>query len=415
MKKNALWFVVLFFTLVLGYTVVNQWRGMVFSQETLSKENLLRAVRSDPANPDPFYKLGVLQQWNFQQAELVESSQYLQKAIEKNPLEQEYWLNLAKVLQRMGEMEHFEEALEKAVLTFPTGYKGRWTAGNLLLQAGSLEKAFSHFSYILTYYPNQSGLVYDVCERVVDDPGVILDRLVPKEPRALNQYLEHLYESGDKETAKKAWERKVSLGYGMEREEALKHIDFLIFQREFQDAFQLWKVELQEEGRPIPSDHDLITDGGFEQDKGFGRGFDWRVGKAAGAEISYDPSAAYQGKRALKIVFTGKENIDFHQVFQYVPLKSDTEYILKAYMKTKGITTRSGLKIEVSGINQGTYQVSEPLIGDNDWKEMVASFRTSANSPGGLVRIKRERADKFDRLISGTVWIDNVQLTEITR
>jgi hypothetical protein len=117
----------------------------------------------------------------------------------------------------------------------------------------------------------------------------------------------------------------------------------------------------------------------------------------------------------LKIVFNGKENVDFHQVSQYVPLKSDTEYILKAYMKTKGITTRSGLKIEVSGINQETYQVSEPLIGDNDWKEMVASFRTAANSPGGLVRVRRERINKFDRLISGTVWIDNVQLTEVIR
>jgi hypothetical protein len=415
MKKNTLWFVVLFFTLVLGYTVVNQWRGMVFSQETLSKENLLRAVRTDPANPDPFYKLGVLQQWNFQQAELVESSQYLQKAIEKNPLEQEYWLNLAKVLQRMGEVEGSEQALEKAVLTFPTGFKGRWTAGNLLLQEGSLEKAFSHFSYILTYYPTQSDLVYEVCERVVDDPGVILDRLVPGEPESLNQYLAHLYESGDKEMAKKAWEKKVSLGYGMEQEETLKHIGFLISQREFQDAFQVWKARLREEARPTPSDHDLITDGGFEEEKGLGRGFDWIIGKVTGAEISHDPSIAYEGEKSLKIVFNGKENVHFHQVSQYVPLKSDTEYVLKAYMKTKGVTTKSGLKMEVTGINHGVYQTSEPLIGDNDWKEIALSFRTPVNSPGGLVRIKRERTDKFDRLISGTVWIDNVQLTEVIR
>jgi tetratricopeptide (TPR) repeat protein len=415
MKKNIFWFLIILFSLALGYPIVNQWRGMVFSQETLSKENLLRAVHTDPANPDHFYKLGVLHQWHFQEVDLMESSQYLQKAIEKNPLEQEYWLNLAKVLQRMGEMEHSEEALEKAVLTFPTGYKGRWTAGTLLLQAGSLEKAFSHFSYILAYYPNQSSLVYDVCERTVHDPGLILDRLVPGEPKSLNQYLAHLYESGDKEMAKKAWEKKVSLGCGMEREETLKHIDFLISQREIQDAFQVWKVRLREEGRATPSDHDLITDGGFEQEKGFGRGFDWRIGNVTGAEISHDSSIAYEGKKSLKIVFNGKENVDFNQVSQYVPLKSDTEYILKAYMKTKGITTRSGLKIEVSGVSQGTYQVSEPLIGDNDWKEMVASFRTAANSVGGLVRIRRERTDKFDRFISGTVWIDNVQLSEVIR
>jgi tetratricopeptide (TPR) repeat protein len=415
MKKNVSWSLIILFSLGLGYPIINQWRGMVFSQRSISKENLLRAVGIDPENPEPFYKLGVLHQWNFQQADLMESSQYLRKAIEKNPLEQEYWLSLAKVLQRMGELENAEHALEKAVLTFPTGYKGRWTAGNLLLQAGSLEKAFSHFSYILNYYPDQSGLVYDVCERTVEDPGVILDQLVPKEPGTLNQYLEHLYESGDKEMAKKAWGKKVSLGGEIEREETLKHIDFLISQREIQDAFKVWKGRLREEGRATPADHDLVTDGGFEQERGFGRGFDWRINNVTGAEISHDSSIAYEGNKSLKIVFNGKENVDFHQVFQYVPLKSDTEYMLKAYMKTKGITTRSGLKIEVSGINQGVYQAAESLIGDNDWKEMVASFRTAANSPGGLVRIRRERTDKFDRFISGTVWIDNIQLMEIKR
>ena len=158
-----------------------------------------------------------------------------------------------------------------------------------------------------------------------------------------------------------------------------------------------------------------VKEDASEQEKGFGRGFDWKIENVTGAEVSYDSSIAYEGKKSLKIVFNGKENVDFRQVSQFVPLKSDTEYILKAYMKTKGIATRSGLKIEVLGINQGTYQGSEPLIGDNDWKEMVASFRTAANSPGGLVRIRRERTDKFDRFISGTVWIDNVQLTEITK
>jgi hypothetical protein len=104
-----------------------------------------------------------------------------------------------------------------------------------------------------------------------------------------------------------------------------------------------------------------------------------------GAEISHDSSIAYEGKKSLKIVFNGKENVHFHQVSQYVPLQSDKEYVLKAHMKTKGVTTRSGLKVEVSGVNTGVYQASEPLMGDNDWKEIVFSFRTAANSLGGFV------------------------------
>jgi tetratricopeptide (TPR) repeat protein len=91
-----------------------------------------------------------------------EITDYLRLAIDRNPLEQVYWINLAKVLQRIEENEAFERALEKAVLVFPTSFQGRWVVGNLFLQQGLPEKALPHFSYLLSHYPEQSNLVYDV-------------------------------------------------------------------------------------------------------------------------------------------------------------------------------------------------------------------------------------------------------------
>ena len=35
-------------------------------------------------------------------------------------------------------------------------------------------------------------------------------------------------------------------------------------------------------------------------------------------------------------------------------------------------------------------------------------------SQGGQVRIRRERTEKFDRLISGEVWVDDVHLSEVS-
>jgi hypothetical protein len=121
---------------------------------------------------------------------------------------------------------------------------------------------------------------------------------------------------------------------------------------------------------------------------------------------------AFEGKRSLRVVFNGKENVDFGHIYQFVSLKPNSEYVLKANMKTKSVTTKSGLKIEISGVGPPFYNASEPFIGDNEWKELVVIFRTPAQSQGGLVRIRRERTDKFDRFISGTVWIDNFSLKE---
>jgi hypothetical protein len=399
-------------SLAAGYTILGIWRGISFQSINLSEENLLRAAQLIPSNPDPYYRLGLFYQWDIHHIDLKESARYFRKAIEQNPLEQEYWLNLAKTLQRMGERTASEAALENAIRVFPAGYRGRWVGGNLLLQQGDFEKALSHFSYLLAHYPNQSAMVYGVLEKAVDDSDFVLERIVPNNPSSFRQYLSHLYEANDKESVKKAWAKRFSFGYQADRGETLRHIEFLISQGEFDEAFQVWKARFREEGLPAPHESNLITNGGFEKEKILGGGFDWRIEKVTGAEVSFDPTMAFEGKRSLKIVFNGRENVDFHHISQFLPLKSNTEYVLRANMRTQAVTTKSGLKIEVIGIGQAFSGISETLTGDNEWQELMVAFRTPAQSQGGLVRIRRERTDKFDRFISGTVWIDQFFLTE---
>jgi hypothetical protein len=399
-------------SLAAGYTIIGIWRGISFCSIHLSKENLLRATQLTPSNPDPYYRLGLFYQWDIRHVDLKESAQYFRKAIELNPLEQEYWLNLSKTLQRMGEGTASEAALENAIRVFPAGYRGRWVGGNLLLQQGDFEKALPHFSYLLAHYPNQSAMVYDVLEKAVDDPDFVLERIVPHDPSSFRQYLSYLYGANDQESVRKAWAKRFSFGYRADRGETLRHIEFLISQGEMEEAFQVWKARFREEGLPTPDESNLVTNGGFEKDKILGGGFDWRIENVTGAEVSFDPSMAFEGKRSLKIVFNGRENVDFYHISQFLPLKSNTEYILKANMKTQAVTTKSGLKIEVIGVGQAFRGASETLTGDNEWRALTVAFRTPAQSRGGLVRIRRERTDKFDRFISGTVWIDQVSLTE---
>ncbi|OGP93208.1 MAG: hypothetical protein A2156_13985 [Deltaproteobacteria bacterium RBG_16_48_10] len=399
-------------SLAAGYSILCLWRGISLNPIHPSKENLLDAIRLSPSNPEPYYRLGLLYQWDIRHIDLKESAHYFRKAIERNPLEQEYWLQLARIFQRMGESSVSQRALENALEVFPTGFRGRWMSANLFLQQGDTEKALLHFSYILAHYPNQSSLVYDVLEKVVDDSDFVLERIVPKDPFSFRQYLSYLYGTGDPGAARKAWAKRLSFGYQADRGETVRYIEFLISHGEFHEAFQVWRARFQEEGLSPFSESDLITNGDFGKDEILGGGFDWKIEKVSGTEVSFDPSIVFEGKRSLKIVFTGKENVDFYHVYQFVPLKSNTEYVLKANMKTQAVTTKSGLKIEVLGAGQSFHSVSETLTGDNEWRKLIVSFRTLAPIQGGWVRVRREKTDKFDRYISGTVWIDHVSLTE---
>jgi hypothetical protein len=406
MKRYFLWLPVIFLCLTLGYHVVAVWRGVVLSQEGTSKETLSRAIGVDPDNPMPFHKLGLLHQWSLLQTDLRESERFFQEAIEKNPLEQEYWFDLAKVIKAKRKGADVERAIVNAILVFPTGYRGRWIAGNLLLEQGDIDKALLHSSYILTHYPEQSRLVYAVFEKVADDADFVLEHLIPKDPSSFEHYLAYLYEVGEKEPVRNAWGKKVEFGFKPDQKETLRYIDFLISKGELNQAYQIWRSTL------VSPDGNLISNGGFETDSAPGSGFDWKIGKVKGAEILFDDSVFLEGKRSLKITFDGKENVDFQQISQLVSWRPETEYLLKAYMKTKGITTRSGLKMEISGIGVNVYGASESVTGDNEWKELTVRFRTPAHSQGGQVRVRRERTDKFDRLISGEVWIDAVRLSE---
>jgi hypothetical protein len=415
MKRLVAALLVISLSVFAGYRVLTLWRGTRLSLKNPSKEDLLQAIRWTPSNPNLYYGLGLYYQWNIEKIDLQESLHSLEKALERNPLNQRYWLDLAKVLNRMGQGKASEQALEKAVFLFPTGYTGRWTAGNLLLQQGALRKALPHFAYILAGYPEESSLVYEILFRVTRDQSFILEKVVPGDLPSLNHYLSYLYEIGDEETAIKAWTRKTSLGLQSDRKTVLRHVDFLIDRKALVEAFQVWKARLREEGLPAPSDRNLMTNGGFEREEILGGGFDWKMIPVPGASVSFDASVAFEGKRSLKVAFNGKENIDFQHLYQYVSWKPDRDYLLTVHMRTKEVTTKSGMKVEVLGIGgtgPGLQVSSESLTGDNGWKELAIAFHTPARSEGGIVRVRRERTDKFDRFLSGAVWLDDLQLRE---
>ncbi len=415
MKRLIIPLLVLFLAVLSGFHVLSLWQGSYPYGSIPSPERLLRANRLAPLNPDPYYRLGLFHQLEFQNIQPLKSLEFFCKAVERNPLELEYWKSLAMIFQRMGEGEAFERALQNVILVFPTGYPGRWAVGNLLLQQGDSEKALPHFSYILAHYPDLSGMVYDVWRRVAKNPDFLLENLIPKDPSAYSQYLLSLYREGDKEVVKKVWQRRASLGYKAKRPEFIHHINYLISHGDLNEAYRTFVAGLRQEGLPIPSRENLIVNGGFEVDKVMGDGFDWRIEPISGVEVFFDHTVAKEGKRSLKISFNGKENVDFSHVFQFVSLKPNHKYLLKAHLKTKALTTQSGIKLEIVGIGPAFYRTSETLTGDNDWRELSISFETPEKSQGGVVKFRRERTDKFDRFISGTVWIDNVRIIEEKR
>ncbi len=395
-----------------GLQIISIWQESYPLGIASIPEDFLKAIRHGALNPDPYYRLGLFYQWDIRNIDLERAVKYLVKAIQRNPLNQEYWLSLAGALQRQGEAGKAGKALERAEGAFPRNYRGHWVAGNILLQLGEEEKALSHYSYILIHYPERSSLVFEVLGRSYEDPGALLEKVVPKTSAAFSRYLSYLYETGNIPAVKKAWGMGPSFGFQPDRAETIRYVDSLISRGDLTEARQAYISRLRAEGRTVPLEENLLINGGFEEKAGFGGGFDWIISAPSGTEISFSQDTAWEGKTSLKISFNGKENVDFSHVFQYVAWKPNQNYVLQAKVRTRGLTTRSGFRLEVTALGGPFYASSEVLTGDHEWKDLRIFFRTPEQSQGGVVRFRRAKSEKLDRFIEGEVWIDDVRLIE---
>ncbi|MGH7868148.1 MAG: hypothetical protein ACREP9_11145, partial [Candidatus Dormibacteraceae bacterium] len=184
-----------------------------------------------------------------------------------------------------------------------------------------------------------------------------------------------------------------------------------------EEAYQVWKT-LRSKGMLGPTyeqtPQNLIENGDFEE-KLVNYGFDWRLYPVTGVYIGLDQTTFHSPAHSLLVQFDGKANYDFHNVYQLVMVKPNASYQFRAFMKTDGITTDSGPRIEIRDVYapQNLDVSTQNLVdGTPGWVLISQDFRTGPKTRLIIVILRRYPSQKFDNLISGKVWLDDVSLTE---
>jgi hypothetical protein len=133
-----------------------------------------------------------------------------------------------------------------------------------------------------------------------------------------------------------------------------------------------------------------------------------------GAVVSLDSQDAFEGARALRIEFNGKRNLDYGHVFQYVAVQPNTRYRFSGAVRVKGITTDIGPRFQVfDAFDMGNlFQSTENIVGTSGWSSRQLEFKTKADTRLLIIRVARPPSNKLDKQIGGTVWIDQVSLTQ---
>lgn len=376
-------------------------------------DSIQTAIKWDPANPRYYDAMGTIEHLYANSANANEIAQLYQRAAGLSPHDAQYWSDLGESEDWAGNSTEALADLQHARRLFPNSPEINWRLANFDVRAGRTSEALTTLRKVLAGDPAASHSVFALAARTTSDTQAIVDML-PVEAPIFFDYLNFQVERDDFSAAQKAWTRFLELNLPFDLREAFPYLDFLIHRKDMlalQDAWTTLSRRFPARIAPRTPELNLVTNGNFEYNIVNG-GLDWRVLPSEGAVAAL---AQFEGARALRITFDGSRNLDYGQVFQYIPVQPNTRYGFEGRMRVQGITTESGPRFQIrDGYHaERLFAATENLMGDSAWMEERAEFRTGKNTQLLLIGVARPASDKFDSKISGSVWIDDVSLTMI--
>jgi len=409
---------VLCLTFLLSWLIMSPWVATSAIPDIQSDPELLRSWRARPLNPAYGHRLrGGIRQFSIALQDYQEAVREYQAALLHHPLSSRTWFDLARAHSWIGNTEEAQRDLNLALGLDPTNARLRWEAALLQIQLENYDGSVENLRYLVTIDRSRRG-DYFALIRTLTTPSDLLETIIPSDRELLSDYLDYLIRhEAATDDAKAVWKRLGRIpGETPPLNLMLSYVDLMISQKEIPEAHAAWAITLASKGLADPkASENLIWNSGFERPETLGKGFDWGLESVAGAEAGIDHDTFNEGSRSLKIAFDGTQNVDFSGVSQVVRVKPGTRYVLGGYIRTRGVTTASGVRIEAVDLLDGkVYGATEALVSDNDWSKVQTSFLTSPRSQAMVVRIRREASQRLDNLVRGTAWIDQVYVKHLS-
>jgi hypothetical protein len=371
--------------------------------------NLQKAIRLEPSNAEYRDLLG--RNLALSGISLDEAIASYRIAVHLNPYVARYWLDLAGAYQIAGRTPEQAESVEQAAQADPTTPHVAWEAANFFLVRGDQERALRNFRVVLANDPEAVDSALQLCWRATGDANRILDRALPRRPDLYLSFLRLLISKQEVAPAENVWNHLIALNQEFSTKLAFPYFRFLIATQEVAAAQTAWQqlAVLDRSLQPyLPSRENLIVNGGLEENVLNG-GFDWWYESNPHAALAIDTSEFHSGTRSLSITFDGQNPGDAG-IFQFIPVKPNTDYEFSAEHRTEDIESASGPRFAiVDAYTNASYVLTDDSLGTNPWRVQHARFQTGPNTNLVLLKIVRQPAGP---LIRGKLWIDDLRLVE---
>jgi hypothetical protein len=370
-----------------------------------------RAAKIEPSNAEHWYLLGRYRQLDFENEDLPLAISYYRRAISLAPEYPYYWLDLASTYDEAGDPAEAEAAYQAAERAHPYSGEAAWRYGNFLLGQGRSEQAYAEIHRALVVAPQWVDLAISRTWRNSQDVHVLLDRVLPDTPEARAEALKYLVAQNQSDAALAVWQRIEERQDSMKLAQSSPFVDLLIAQNKIPQAWQVWKQALAASGTPAaPDGNSRVTDGGFETEFANG-GFGWRYHPQPGADARIDSSEPHSGSYDLAITFDGSTNVDFSELYEYVPVEPNATYHFSAYMRADNLITDGSVHFEIYDPlhPKDVFFATPGVEGAEPWTPIDLDLETGTETHVLIVRLRRPASALLTR-VEGTAWVDDVSL-----
>lgn len=330
---------------------------------------------------------------------VAEAEALLQRALVNNPVYIPAWLGLAELRNDQGRKSESQAILEYVDQLSADISRWRWEKALLAYQLGRLDILSRDLSYVIEKISGKRQAALKMAFTVWSDPQELLDKLGTQNVLHLFNYAS---QAKHIETALKFLPYVEEMGVDAHKKDVLFFLDILIQNGDIAKATAIWKKYF--------NNNALLYDGSFQEEPS-NMAFGWRAAKLKGSTWRIENSAGKEKGQALRLHFSGTENIAFSHLSQIVPLESAKKYTLTGWLKTEKLTTDQRPYLEVVGYKCTIPPAkTEILAASQPWTSFVLSFNVSEDCEAVQVRVRRDPSNHLDNLLAGDLWLRNLEI-----
>jgi tetratricopeptide (TPR) repeat protein len=399
--------------ILLSYYGVRNARA-AHNQELDTRAGYERAVKLEPGDPRNWYLLGRSYLYDLEQPDAQRAQDALRRAVALDPYSAEALVDLANAYDSEGDARKARETFLAADRVYPLSADVAWSYGNFLLRQGDQDEAFREIHKAVELDPKRASEAFSLAQRVQPDANLLLNQAVPATKTVYLSILQSLSSAGDLEAARLVWNRLVALNQKVPMSEMVGYFNELFHQRRASEAGELWPqaVSIMRNAPPPDPPGSLVWDGGFES--GYdGGGFAWHFTPATrNVQIAMDTAEKHSGERSLRILFNGRENLNFEDGCHYILPQPGRRYLLSGWIRTQSLTSSEGVRLQIFVFTPTANEsvLTEEVHGTQGWKQVQLEWTAPPGASFGTVCAKRVMSDQPGADIQGAAWIDDVSL-----